>query len=109
LESEVSNKKTIDNSLPHWITNTAGWTSSQLSELLERVKKNLGWDKTTGSAAKWWTAFENENRERLALVVRLAEELQHRRATITDFLWPMSTATPTVFLRIFTTWMIKRS
>jgi hypothetical protein len=71
--------------LPNWITNTAGWKKSQLAELLERVKKNLAWDTTTGSAAKWWTAFENENRERLALVVRLAEELQHRKATITDF------------------------
>lgn len=85
LESAMPSKKPIDNSLPHWITNTAGWKNSQLTELLERVKKNLGWDKTTGSAAKWWTAFENENRERLALVVRLAEELQHRKATITDF------------------------
>jgi hypothetical protein len=85
LNSSLANKKPIDNSSPNWITNTAGWTNSQLSELLERVKKKLGWDKTTGSAAKWWTAFENENRERLSLVVRLAEELQHRKATITDF------------------------
>jgi len=85
MDSAMSNKKPTENPLPHWITNTAGWKKSQLAELLERVKKNLGWDTTTGSAAKWWTAFENENRERLALVVRLAEELQHRKATITDF------------------------
>jgi hypothetical protein len=72
--------------LPPGITNTAGWTSTQLTELLEQIKKNsLDWPNTVGSARKWWSAFEEENKTRLALVVRLAEELQVRRATITEF------------------------
>jgi hypothetical protein len=54
--------------------------------LLEQIKKNsLDWPNTVGSARKWWSAFEEENKTRLALVVRLAEELQVRRATITEF------------------------
>jgi hypothetical protein len=45
----------------------------------------LDWDNTTGSARKWWTTFEEENKTRMALVVRLAEELQVRKATVTEF------------------------
>jgi hypothetical protein len=52
---------------------------------LEEVKKGLDSANTTGSAEKWWRAFENENQHRLSLVVRLAEELFNRRATITEF------------------------
>lgn len=67
------------------ITNTKGWTDDQIKEKLEAVKKNLEWEKTSGSARKWWLAFENENKHRLGLVLRLAEELQIRKATITEF------------------------
>jgi type IV secretory pathway TraG/TraD family ATPase VirD4 len=74
-----------NNGLPPGITNTAGWTEQQVLSKLEEVKKNLKWDETTGSARKWWEAFENENRVRMPLVLRLAEELQVRNATITEF------------------------
>jgi hypothetical protein len=73
------------NGLPPGITNTAGWSTDQLSTKLTEVKKTLDWDNTTGSARKWWEAFENENKTRLPLVLRLAEELQVRKATITEF------------------------
>ncbi|MEI7929514.1 MAG: hypothetical protein WCH40_13270, partial [Verrucomicrobiales bacterium] len=46
---------------------------------------NLDWNNTTGSARKWWLAFEEENVTRLPLVLRLAEELKSRKATITEF------------------------
>jgi len=72
-------------SLPAGITNTAGWSEPRLAEHLSRVRKVLDWDNTTGSARKWWEAFEAENKTRLALVVRLAEELQNRKCTITEF------------------------
>ena len=52
---------------------------------LTEVKKSLEWDNTTGSARKWWEAFESENKTRTPLVLRLAEELQTRKATITEF------------------------
>ena len=48
-------------------------------------KEHLSWDDTTGSARKWWLAFEDENATRLPLVLRLAEELMNRKATITEF------------------------
>lgn len=71
--------------LPAGITNTKGWTEDQIRTKLEEVKKKLDWDNTTGSARKWWEAFENENKHRVALVLRLAEELGNRKATITEF------------------------
>jgi hypothetical protein len=73
------------NGLPPGITNTAGWSADQVANKLTEVKKNLDWDSTTGSARKWWEAFENENKTRMPLVLRLAEELQVRKATITEF------------------------
>jgi hypothetical protein len=75
----------LQNGLPTGITNTTGWSSDQLNQKLEEVKRNLDWHNTTGSAEKWWKAFEAENITRLPLVLRLAEELQHRKATITEF------------------------
>lgn len=74
-----------ENGLPVGITNTAGWTPEQINTKLEEVKKKLDWENTTGSARKWWEAFENENKHRTALVLRLAEELSNRKATITEF------------------------
>lgn len=71
--------------LPPGITNTKGWTEDQIRTKLEETKKKLDWDNTTGSARKWWEAFENENKHRVALVLRLAEELGNRKATITEF------------------------
>ena len=74
-----------NNGLPPGITNTAGWSAEQIDTKLTEVKKNLDWDNTTGSARKWWEAFENENKTRMPLVLRLAEELQVRKATVTEF------------------------
>ena len=73
------------NALPPGISDTRGWGDDKVKTRLEEVRKSLDWDNTTGSARKWWEAFENENKFRLALVLRLAEELQVRKATITEF------------------------
>jgi ribosomal protein L7/L12 len=67
------------------ISDTKGWTEAQLKSQLEQIRKKLDWDNTTGSARNWWNAFEEENKTRLALVLRLAEELAVRKATITEF------------------------
>ncbi|RMD87264.1 MAG: hypothetical protein D6808_01750, partial [Candidatus Dadabacteria bacterium] len=80
-----SGQQSAGSGLKPGITDTKGWSDEQIREKLEEVKKDLEWDKTTGSARKWWLAFENENQHRLALVLRLAEELQIRKATITEF------------------------
>jgi len=67
------------------ITNTRGWTSDQLAELLDKVKKySLGWAKLDEDARRWWLEFELQNRNQLHVVVRLAEELQERKATIDE-------------------------
>jgi hypothetical protein len=72
-------------SQPPVITNTIGWSDEMLVEKLAEVMANLDWENTTGSARRWWEAFEKENRDRCALVLRLAEELAVRKATITEF------------------------
>jgi len=75
----------VPGAVPANVTNTQGWTQEQVVAKLEEVKKTLDWDNTTGSARKWWEAFESENKTRTALVLRLAEELGSRKATITEF------------------------
>lgn len=70
---------------PPGISDTAGWTEEQITSKLTETRRKLDWDNTTGSARKWWEAFENENKHHTALVLRLAEELANRRATITEF------------------------
>jgi hypothetical protein len=67
------------------ISNTKGWTEAQLKSTLEQVRTTLDWDNTTRSARKWWITFEEENKSRLVLVLRLAEELAVRKVTITEF------------------------
>lgn len=71
--------------LPPGITNTKGWSEEQIQAKLEETRAKLDWENTTGSARKWWEAFESENQHRMALVLRLAEELANRKATITEF------------------------
>ncbi len=67
------------------VTNTAGWSVEQVLVRLEQVKSKIDWSNTTGSAHRWWQAFEKENSDRMPLVLRLAEELALRKATITEF------------------------
>jgi len=83
--SEGGSRGANTGGLPAGITDTSGWSDDRLQEKLTEVKSKLEWDKTKGSAKKWWEAFENENKERLALVLRLAEELANRKATIQEF------------------------
>ncbi len=53
---------------------------------LEKLKATrlLAWKDTTGSARKWWDAFETRNKHRPTLIFRLATGLRHRAATITE-------------------------
>ncbi len=75
-----------DKAVSAGFTDPSGLSEDRLRELLENVKQaSLDWEKTTGSARKWWTAFENENKHQPALVLRLAEELAVRKATVTEF------------------------
>ena len=67
------------------ITDTRGWSNEQMASRLKAVRSQLGWDSTTGSARKWWQAFEDQNSASLTHVLRLAEELLARNSTITEF------------------------
>ncbi len=51
----------------------------------ETKTRELGWNSTTGDARKWWEAFEEENKTRIALVLKVAQEIASRGASITDF------------------------
>ena len=66
-------------------TDTRGWSDERIRAQLEVLKSGLDWGATTGSARRWWQAFEDENRHRLDLVLRLAQELAARKATISEF------------------------
>lgn len=67
------------------ISASSGWSATRVFDTLTKVKEEIGWPDTAGSARKWWEAFEKENSHRMSLVLRLAEEIRNRRATITDF------------------------
>lgn len=73
---------------PSWregISCTTGWTDEQVRCRLDSTRKIVDWENTTGVARVWWQKFEDVNQKRLALVLRLVEELALRRATITEF------------------------
>ncbi len=73
-------------SLPNGITDTTGWDVERVRKLLEEVKtEHIDWKGATNSAKKWWAAFEHENANQLQLVLRTAEELKIRKATLDEF------------------------
>ncbi len=62
------------------------WSEEDLWNSLKEIKSNeLDWDNTTGDARRWWEAFEQENAKRVALVLKVAQEISQRKSTITDF------------------------
>lgn len=68
------------------LSDTSGWSDERIWQELAALKGDqLRWEETTGSARKWWETFENENRQRPALLYRVAEELCNRDATIAEF------------------------
>lgn len=83
----IDNERKLDanSGLPQHATNSSSWTEDEITAQLEHVKAQLDWANTNGSARKWWEAFENENQHRRPLVLRLADELAVRKATITEF------------------------
>lgn len=71
--------------LPSGISDTSGWSEEKLWNEIEVKKGLVKWESTTGSARKWWETFEEENKHRPALILRLSEELAVRKATIVEF------------------------
>lgn len=65
--------------------NTHLWSPDRIEARLDETLEAIDWPATTGSARRWWETFVAENSTRLTLVLRLAEELAVRKATITEF------------------------
>jgi len=82
---KASTIKSAEPNLPAGISNTKGWSEDKLRSKLDQVLQAVDWESTTGSARSWWEDFINHNQNRIALVLRLAEELALRKATIAEF------------------------
>ncbi len=67
------------------VTRTRGWQAEQILTRLTEVKAQLEWEAAPEPLRAWWLAFEQAEPTRLALVLRVAEELAHRKATLADF------------------------
>lgn len=62
------------------------FSEDEIWHALEQIKNSsLDWVNTTGDARKWWEAFEQENKLRAPLVLKVAQEIANRKASITDF------------------------
>ena len=84
-ESDANSNSNASSSGPSG-SNPDDLTDEQLWSALEDIKvKELDWENTTGDARKWWEAFEEENKHRIALVLKVAQEIAKRDASITDF------------------------
>jgi tetratricopeptide (TPR) repeat protein len=78
-------RRAIDELKVDTISTTEGWTDVQVFLRLEDVKRRLGWRDATAPARDVWTALEQKHRERLAPVLRIAEELAIRAASVDDY------------------------
>jgi type IV secretory pathway TraG/TraD family ATPase VirD4 len=62
------------------------FSEEEIWSTLTQIKETqLDWNNTTGDARKWWEAFEQENKLRAPLVLKVAQEIAERKASITDF------------------------
>ena len=52
---------------------------------INELKGRLGWEEVTGSIRKWWESFEQENRHRPELLLRLLERLALKKLSIASF------------------------
>lgn len=72
--------------LPPGISDTRGWSEDKLKTHLERLKtESLGWSISSPSARGRWEAFANKYKRNLPQLIRLAEELKNRQASILEY------------------------
>ncbi len=84
LNSEMPARATDEASLRS-ISKTKDWTAEQVRTRLNAVLGILEYDKASSEARIWWQALGIENKNRMDLVLRLAEELAIRKATINEY------------------------
>lgn len=61
-----------------------GMPRSEQLRVIERLKKELAWDQTSGSARVWWESQERVLRSSLEKLAAFAEGLANRHATISE-------------------------
>ncbi len=66
-------------------TITSGWTSEQINTQLDEVMKKLEWDNAPRMAQEQWLRMKGKGERDLAVLLRLAEELAARNATLREF------------------------
>jgi hypothetical protein len=67
------------------LSDAADWTEAQIRERLQELRPLLGYAAARCSAKMLWQNFEALNQHRLRLVLRVAEELLNRSASIDEF------------------------
>ncbi|MEZ6132342.1 MAG: AAA family ATPase [Planctomycetaceae bacterium] len=68
------------------MSDTRGWSDERIWNRVEFLKtEQLDWNNAAASARTWWEKFEEENKHRPALILRLVEELTQRKSTIARF------------------------
>jgi hypothetical protein len=65
-------------------TDTSRLNPQEIWKRIEGMRKSLGWETADETVRRWWAEFERLNRKSPALVLRLSEELQQRKASITE-------------------------
>lgn len=66
-------------------TDSRSLTPAQIRQRLDAVKKSLKFSRSMISAKAWWSAFEEENQEKLHVVLRTAEELRMRDCSLDEY------------------------
>jgi hypothetical protein len=68
-----------------WISSTAGWSRAAIAERIAWIKDEIGYESAGTTARGFWDAFELKNADRPHEILRLAEEIAGRGATVEKF------------------------
>lgn len=66
-------------------TDTGSMNFAAISIVLTHIERKIGMADASSDARHFWNAWRNSARDNLAGVLRIAEELDHRKMTITEF------------------------
>jgi ATP-dependent Clp protease ATP-binding subunit ClpX len=66
-------------------TDAAGLTAPQIRSRINALLPKIGYARASTGARRWWDEFDAMNRERLHVVLRVAEELRRRGVGLVEF------------------------
>lgn len=67
------------------ISDTSDWSDNQITYVLENLKHQLGFEDLAPRPALWWERVESRYKDRRRELLRIAEELLRREATLDEF------------------------